>query len=181
MEHVVLMFGANINHSSHFAVCDSVPNGVFNQWLKEELRNQRVERRRINMRPDGQTILKTDLFNFQILFENFQFLPELYFVRRISGQGAAQQAAESEKHPISRVNIPSHQHGDAVERVEQKVRMQLHSQSVELRLHQTSFKIRRQQFSVSIPAIIVYRLTDADNQPVNQQSESETMNDYAPK
>src|SRR2546428_4455910 len=118
MEHTVLMFSANINHSSYFAVRDSVPNSVFNQWLKEELRDQRVERRRINMRPDGQTILKTDLFNLQILFENFQFLIELYFVGRISGQCDAQQVAELEQHPIGRVNIPSHQHGNAIERVE---------------------------------------------------------------
>src|SRR5262245_33002037 len=175
------MFGANVNFSSHFAVCDAVPNGVFDQGLKEKLRDKRIQRRRINVHPHRQTILKTDLFNFQISFENFQFLPEFYFVRRIPGQCDAQQVAELKQHPIGRVNIPSHQHGDAIERIEEKVRMQLHSQGVELRHRQTSFKIRRQQLSVSIPAIIVYRLVDAENQPVNQQPEVKLRNEVAPK
>src|SRR5215468_4752148 len=161
------MFSADVNFSSCFTVRNSVPNGVFNQGLKEKLRDQRVERRWINMRPDNQTILKTDLFNLKISFENFQFLPELDFVRHVSGQGATQQAAELEQHPIGRVNVPSHQHRNAVERVEEKVRMQLHSKSVELRFYQTSFKIRRLQLSLSILAIIIYRLADTDNRKVN--------------
>src|SRR5262245_5261051 len=41
-EHAVLVFGANIDHSPSFAVRDPVPNGVFNQGLKKELRDQRV-------------------------------------------------------------------------------------------------------------------------------------------
>src|SRR5215475_2690604 len=181
MEHAILMFSANVNHSSNFAVCDSVANGVFNQGLKEKLRDQRVERRRIDPHPDGQTILKTDLFNFQISFENFQFLPEPYFVRRISGQCDAQQVAELEQHPIGRVNVLSHQHRNAVKRVEKEMRMQLHSQGVELRLYQTSLEIRRQQFSVSIPAIIIQSLANTDNRPVKQHSAVKLRNEETPR
>src|SRR5262245_49955295 len=90
----VSALGVNLDDSSCFALGDAVPDGVFNQRLKKELRRQRVERRRINLHPDSQTVLKTDLFNLQIPFEYFQLLPELNFVRHIPGQSDAQQGAE---------------------------------------------------------------------------------------
>src|SRR5262245_59988207 len=108
MEHVVLTLGAAVNHSAYFTVCDSVPNGVFNQGLKKKLRDQRVERRLIDLHPDGQTILKTNLFDLQIPFENFQLMPERNFVVLGSGQRDAQQAAELNQHSVGRVNVLSH-------------------------------------------------------------------------
>src|SRR5581483_290392 len=60
-EQTVLTLSANVNHSARVALGDAVANGVFHQRLKEKLRHQRVERRRVNLPPDRQTILKTYL------------------------------------------------------------------------------------------------------------------------
>src|SRR5581483_3578251 len=181
INHPVLTFGANGDQASCFAVGDPVPDGIFNQWLKEKLGNERVKGRRVNLHPHRQPIPKAVLLDFQIAFENFQLLPEFYFVRRIPGQGDAQQAAELEQHPVSRLNVPAHQHGDAVERVEEEVRMQLHSQRVELRPHEAGFEVRRLQLPALIPAVIIRRLVDGDDHPVNQLSGEELCNRETPE
>src|SRR5690348_1696572 len=85
-------------------------------------------------------------------------------------QRMPQQIAQPDQHADrSLVLVITHKPDDAVERVEEKVRMQLHAQRVELRLGQLRFEPRGEYFALAIFAIVVKRITDPDHRAVNQQ------------
>src|ERR1700752_20253 len=81
-----------------------------------------------------------------------------------------QQVAQSDKHSHRcLILVVAHQTNNAVQRVEEKVWVQLHSQRLELRLCKLRFESRRQKLALAILAIVVECITDPDHATVNQQ------------
>jgi len=70
-----------------FAGLHAVAQGVFHEWLKNELRNERREKRRIDFVGDGEFGFETLLHKFQVAARDLQFLFERQFVRLGAAKG----------------------------------------------------------------------------------------------
>src|SRR6185503_14084104 len=147
---------------------------VFRQRLKNQIRHQRPLCRRIDVELDPETIGKPHLLNSEIQLNEVQLLPQFNFLPRRMLERVTQQIAESDEHiDCCLVLVVTNETGDAVQGVEEKVRMQLHAQRIELRLRELCFKTRRQNLAFAVLAIVVERITDADHTAVDQQVRTE--------
>lgn len=124
----VLPNGLNLQPRIRFLMGDAVAQRVLDKRLQQQIRHGGVERLRVNVKLHGQPILKTNLFNFQILAEEFEFLPERHFLRSGAVERVTQQIAEPRQHPIRRLRIRQIEHRNRVQRVEEEMRIELHSQ-----------------------------------------------------
>src|ERR1043165_4312873 len=82
----------------------------------------------------------------------------------------SQEIAQSDEHSYRRlVLVVAHQTDNAVQRVEEKVWVQLHSQRFELRLCELCFETRGEKLALAILTIVVERITDPDHASIDQQ------------
>ena len=89
-----------------------------------------------------------------------------------------QKIAQPDQHANrSLILVVANETDDAVQRVEEKVWMQLHAQRIQLRLCELRFESRRQKLALAIFAIVVERVTDSDHGAINQQVNDRTRND----
>jgi len=82
----------------------------------------------------------------------------------------------------------THQNHDCVERVEQKMGMQLHLQCAQVCLCELTFEqrraqleLRRQSFTFEELAIVAYAVLNADNQPINDHVQMEVDRHDSPE
>lgn len=85
----------------------------------------------------------------------------------------SEQLGQSHQHSIGRVHIPEHQRADAVERVEEEVRVQLHLESHQPRRAQSSLQIHHAAFPISQTLGISDHVSDGHHDPINQHVEKE--------
>src|SRR5207248_1235057 len=114
----------------------SVLDRVFNQWLKQHRRDDRVERGWIKLFHDAQLVAaKAHNFNVEVVVNKTDFLTQ-------SGEGfmAAQQAAQDAgqlDYNVARaVRINAHQRRDRIKGVEKEVGIDLALQRLHPRLQQ---------------------------------------------
>ena len=117
----------------------------------------------IDVHADSQTILEARLFDLEILLQELEL-----FLQRDLGLAAAverdaQQIAQPADHPIGGLRIAVHQRRDRVQRVEQKVRMELRLERLQLRLDQPRLELRRLQLALLRLVVIRDRVADADD------------------
>ncbi len=101
-------------------------DGVLHQRLQDEIRDCGAERVRVDGEAHGQPILKACSFNFQIAFQEPQFLLQRHLLAMRLAKCVAQQIRQAHQDTVRRIDVFVHQRGDGFERVEQEVRMQLH-------------------------------------------------------
>ena len=96
-------------------------------------------------------------------FSQFNFLPGRILER------VTQKIAESDEHTDRGVVfVVTNKTDDAVQCVEEKMRVQLHSQCVELRLRELGFESRGHNLTLPVLAIVVKRITDTDHATIDQ-------------
>jgi len=147
-----------------------MPECVFRKRLKNQVRDHRESCPRMNVVLNMQPIGKSHLLNTQIQLNEIDLVSQFNFLFRGILERVTQEIAQTNKHRDRRlILVVAHQTHDAVQRVEEEVRVQLHSQRLELRLCELRFETCRQKFALTILAIVVERVTDADHAAIDQQ------------
>src|SRR6185436_7938604 len=105
------------------------------------------------------------LFDLEILAEEVELVLQRDVLRADAIERQAQQIAESLEHRISGFGIAMHQRRDRVQRVEQKVRMQLTLQCLQVGFGKPRAQLRRGQLALLRLAMEIQCVTEADDGP----------------
>jgi len=120
---------------------DTVFDRVLDERLQQQRRHQRVERLGLDLVPDHEAVGKTCSFDLQVLAEEVELGAERDFLFAEPLEREPQQVAQTHERPIGGVHVAVHQRRNGVQRVEQKVRMQLLVKGLELCLHEPGFQM----------------------------------------
>ena len=102
---------------------------VFRQRLENQIRHQCRRRRWIDVEFDPESIGKPRLLNTQVQLNEVELLPQFNLLPRGMIEGVTQEIAEPDEHADRcLVLLVANEPGDTVQRVEKKMRMQLHAQ-----------------------------------------------------
>src|SRR5690606_39171465 len=122
-------------------------NGVLDQWLKDQRRHHRILQILVDARLDIQPSHEAYLHDVHITIEQLEFGPEcnLCLVRAI--EIVSQQFAQLRQHSAYAARIALNECRHGIERVEEKMRVQLTAQCVQPCLCQ----LRLQQHRLCAP------------------------------
>src|SRR5262249_46033337 len=98
------------------------------------------------------------------------------FLRSDVIQSQPQKIAQSSGHFLRRVSVFKLQSRNRVERVEQKMWMELRLQRLQLRLGQLRLELRSLQFAFFVLLVILQRVRYGDGHSVNDRAEQEVKN-----
>src|SRR5262249_6553774 len=105
---------------------DAVTDRILNQRLQHQMRNQTIRDRRIYIDPDLEAITQPELLDLQVLLGEMQFFTEGDLMRGLRLQRGAQKVGQPRDHRGGRFALAlQNQRRDSVERIEQKVWMDL--------------------------------------------------------
>ena len=121
--------------------------------------------------------MKPRLLDLQVAFEEREFLPQGHLLAFGLFQADAQKFAQARYDSIGVIGIFMNQSGDGVQRVEQKVRVELHAQHLQTRAHQLGGQRRGLQFALATSLIITPTLMGQHDRPIDHQSYVEIKND----
>ena len=157
---------------------NAVLDGVFDERLEHKVGHQRVERVRLHVEHNGQTIPEARLFDLQVLREEIELLLQRHFLHADVLQRHAQQVAQLRDHVVGGIDVAVHQRRDRVERVEQEVRLQLPLQRLELRFDQMRFELAFAQRAIARFAVIPQRVAETDDGPVGHHLPVEIVEEH---
>src|SRR5437868_1757676 len=123
------------DHARVSAATDTMPQCVFRERLEDEIWNQGFRCCGIDVKFDLEAIGKPHFLNTQVQLDEVDLLPQFNFLPRRMIERVTKEIAQSDQHSdCGVVLVVTNKTHDAVQRVEEKVRMQLHTQCVQLRL-----------------------------------------------
>src|SRR5580698_1378268 len=156
-----------------------MPDCIFHQRLKQQARDQSIQRRRRKPHFDGQSVLEPDPLDVEIEVDQLYLAPQRDLLCFPPGQGLAKEFAEVGQHFV-RFLYPAlpHQNDDRVERIEKEMRMELHLECAEPRLRQlicelcgAQLELCRQFFTFLKLTIVVHAVLNADYRPIENHVE----------
>ena len=125
-----------------------------------------AQRRRIGDRHlHRQSIAKPRLLNLDVAIEQRELLLERNAIDQAGVQRLAKQMAQAADHPLGIRRTLMHQFGDRVERVEEKVRLQLHAQHLQSCFREQRLELGGAQLPALDIAIVQPRVRGSDNAP----------------
>src|ERR1044072_7379832 len=132
-----------------------MPQRIFSERLKDQVGNQRLRCRRIDIELDLEPIRKSHLLNTEIQLNESEFFSQFNFLPGRVLERMTQEIAKSDEHVDSGlILVVTDETHDAVQRVEQKMWMQLHPERLQLRLGQLRFESSGQKLALAILAIV---------------------------
>ncbi len=103
---------------------------------------------------DGQPVAEARLLDFEIFLQELELVLERDFLLAALVERDAKQIAQPRQHLIGGFHVAVHQRRDRVERVEEKVGMQLPLQRLQLRLGKLRVEPRRLERALLRLAVI---------------------------
>ena len=107
---------------------------VLDQRLNEHRRNGGVLHLGSDIHLDLELIAETNLLDLEVMLKKGELFSQRDLLPVLRLQRHAQQIAEMLDHAAGQLRIALHVRRDGIERVEEKMRIELHSQGVEPRL-----------------------------------------------
>jgi hypothetical protein len=142
-----------------------MPDGVLQDRLPEERGHRGIERLRRNVPHDLESILESDLLDFQIHPEKVDLLPQRDYLMARVVQRETQQPAQAGDHQVGRIRLGVNQLGHGVQGIEEEMRLQLHLEHLEVSTRQPSLQLG----GVQLPgAIQVGRPAERDDGQIGQ-------------
>ena len=151
-------------------------NRVLHQWLQKQKRHQRVLRLRSNLFFDFQTVAETSALDFQIAVEKSDFFTQWHLLRFGLVQTQTKQIAQSRHHAVSSFRVFMNESGNSVQRVKQKMRVKLQSQSIKPGLDQFPSQFRGLQLALPVALVIMPPKMAKDHQPIDDYVHYDRMN-----
>src|SRR5580658_4094713 len=126
-----------------------MPHCIFDEWLKQQARDQSLQCHRQEIHFHDQAVLKSDSLNVEIEVDQLDFAVERNLLRFPSRQSLAQELTEVGQHRVSFFDsMLPHQDDDCVERVEEEMRVKLHLQRAQLCLGELTFELSGAQLEL---------------------------------
>jgi hypothetical protein len=149
-----------------------VAQGVLHDRLQDEGRDERAGDLVVDLPGDAQAIAEPDLLDLEVLAEELELARE----RRLEVKGRAQQPAEhlaEQRDHLDRAGgvAAADQHRDAVERVEQEVRLELHAERAELGFDELGLQPSLLGLLVTDPLGVFERVAHGDQARVGHEEE----------
>ena len=138
---------------------------VFDEWLKDELGHERIERIGANFAGHGKAVAKAHAHDLDVLVHQCELVAQRYLVLPAMLHREPQQVAESRQHFIRGIDVAVHQCRDAVEGIEQEVGLNLGTKRLELRLGQTRTQVGCCNFALPVPAVEFEGMYDPNHGP----------------
>src|SRR5947199_2582068 len=117
----VIPRGAHLYPTRCLHLREPVPKGVFDQWLENEIRDERVVERRLGIDGHIQLTLKANFHDVQISPHHLELAGERDLLLVAIAEGVAQEVAEPRDHPARPRRILIHERRHGVQRIEQEV------------------------------------------------------------
>jgi hypothetical protein len=131
----------------------------------------RVERGGIDLHADRETFAKANLLDTEVALQKCDLGSKGSEWSAGLRHRESQKLGEADKHPIGSRHIGIHERRDAVERVEQEMRLQLTEQRLKAGLGQMLLQLQSLDGSLVILAVVVECVTDGYDHAIDQQIE----------
>src|SRR6185369_5713138 len=130
----VLAMRGNGDVHANAAGLHAVAEGILQERLQDQLRNEGVLQSRIDRIADAKLVFVTLLHELQVDAGDFEFFGKPDFVSSRDTQGEAQEITQLREHGVRGAHVFVHQRRDGVQGVEQEVRLELQAEIFELGL-----------------------------------------------
>ena len=138
---------------------------ILKQRLQQELGHQRVQRIGIDRSRDGQSVSKADAHDREIVIGQRQLIAQGDLVLASMLERQSQEITQPRQHAVGGFDVSMHQRRDTVQRVEEKMRVNLRPQRFQLRLGQTRTEIGGSDLALAIASIELHGVNDPDDRP----------------
>src|SRR5690606_25075353 len=102
---------------------------IFDERLKQKRGQSRARDRGIDLKMRAQPVFETHLLDVEIKLQRLDLLRQRHLRGRLVGKRIAQEGGKAREHRVRRLRLfQEHERRDAVERVEQEVRIELIAQ-----------------------------------------------------
>jgi hypothetical protein len=182
-ELAVFAAGAEVDFAGLGVGFDAVADRVLDDGLEDEVRDFGVQGVFGNVHRDGEAVAETGLFDFEVALEEGDFVAERddMFVGVV--QGVAEEIAEFGDHAIGFFDVDVHEGADAVEGVEEEVRIELGLEGDEFGLGEAAFEFGGFEVVFAEFAVVLDGVADGEDDPVNPEVEvkgsCEKINEHA--
>src|SRR5262249_398552 len=149
---------------------DSVFDRVLHYRLQQQVRHPGVEHAGFYFHLHRQTILKPDALYFKVAPQKLELLVQRNLLSPCTVQREPQKVTQPRQHFLWRGRLLVDQRWNRVQRVKQKVRLELHLERLKLCLGELRRKLRRLQLIFTVPAVIGYCRGDQQDQPVHHRA-----------
>ncbi len=140
-EHVVVAPRGDVDVPQPRLPGDAVLDRVLDERLEQQRRHQGLERLPLDVVPDDEAVGKPCPFDVEVLAKEVELGVQRHFLLAETLQREPQQLAEAHERAFGGLHVPMHQSRDRVERVEEKVRVELLAKGLELRLHEPDLEL----------------------------------------
>src|SRR5262249_21377796 len=147
---------------------DAVADGVFDYRLQKQVRHTGVHRVRLGFYPRRQAVLKTQPLDLQVAFQKLQLLLQGRLLLAGISQCHSEKFSQAGDHLVGGLHVFAHQRRDRMERVEKKMRVELHLQRSELRLRQLRLQLRGSELALLVAMVIIEGVAREEDRPVDQ-------------
>lgn len=156
---------------------DAVLDGVLDEGLEEECGDGQGQERRIDVPFDAKPVAEAHLFEVEVAVEELEFLAERGGEVFAAVEGMAEEAGELHEHRVGGVDVPVHEGADAVEGVEEEVRVELHPEGMKAGGGEAGFEFEDVAFAFPEGAVVGERVGAGDDDPVHDHVEEEGGNE----
>ena len=154
-----------------------MPDGILDQGLEHEARDQSIHRVGIRLDGRGEPLAETELFQFQVAPDEVEFLRYRNFLSLVEQQ-CPQQIAQPRHRAHRCLGITgADQRRDGVQRVEQEVRVHPRLQRFHPRGEQTRFQLARMEPLRRRQAVIGKSVAERDQRRVREEIDEQLAGD----
>ena len=158
-------------------VSDRMSHRILDDRLQNQIGNANIQHFRIDVNVSREAILKTNALDLEIAVQKLDLLLQRHFHRAGVFERQSEEVAEPRDHLARAFSVFAQQSRNGMQRVEEKMRMNLHFQGFQLRLHELRAKLRSFQLTFAITVVVVERVAHQQDEPVNQQPVIEVVVD----
>ena len=152
---------------------NAVDIGVLDDRLQDQCRNQSVVQFRLNQNPLLYSSRVALLLHGHVNLDELHLFAERNQLHLAPFERHTQQAAQLFQHLVRRVDVGAHQARDAVHRVEEEMRIELHAQRGQPRLYQLHLELRRRRFLLPKLLVVGHPAQEQKSAPENRHAVDE--------
>jgi hypothetical protein len=129
-----------------------VPDRVLEQRLQHQERHDRVARGRLDAHVEAQSLLEPRPHHVDVHPLDVELVAERHLLR-LARQHGAQELAQPRQHRVGAPHVLVHHRRDRVQRVEEKVRVELEPQVLQRRLRELRAQLGRRKLRLAHPLL----------------------------
>ena len=142
---------------------DGVADAVLDERLQQQVGHERVQRVGVEVVAHGEPLAEAGLLDLQVLGQELEVVAERHLLRAAAVERHPEQVAQPHQHAVGGVHVPVHERRDAVQGVEEEVRVELSLQRLQLRFGKPRLELRGAEGAVLRLAEVRGRVAERDD------------------